>query len=230
MNIIYALVDPRTLLVRYVGQSSSGLKRPCSHAQPAQMQKRTHTAAWCRQLARDGLRPAAVVLEHASREHLSERECWWIAYGRALGWDLTNHTDGGEGTRGIVMTAAHRRHLSEAHTGYRQTEQHRASISAGNRGRVVSEYTREQTANANRARVWTPAMRAKMSASKTGKSPNLSAKQREHASAVRRGRTLGPCGAMTRAKISAALKGKPAQGRPRNLPRMRINLLPKGES
>lgn len=34
-NLVYGLVDPRTLLVRYVGLSATGLKRACAHRLPS---------------------------------------------------------------------------------------------------------------------------------------------------------------------------------------------------
>lgn len=114
--LIYGLVDPRTKLVRYVGKSSSGLTRPRSHLCPSNLAHRTYSARWIKSLLALGLRYEIVVLETPHKEILSDTERWWIAYGRASGWPLTNLTDGGEGAFGThpVFTPHHRASLSVA--------------------------------------------------------------------------------------------------------------------
>ena len=104
--IIYALIDPRTGAVRYVGKSSSGLERPRDHARCARGDTSTHCARWIRQLQAFGLTYEIVVLEVASAAApLGDRERWWIAFARAWGCSLTNLTDGGDGSPGYAHTA-----------------------------------------------------------------------------------------------------------------------------
>lgn len=224
--LIYGLVDPRTKLVRYVGQSSSGLRRPRHHANPSQLKsKRTHRSSWIKSLQAIGLRYEIAVLEvFASEAPLNDAEQWWIAYGRACGWDLTNHTDGGDGTRGLVFSVTHRQRLSDAHRGRTLSADHRARISIGITGRPASQRVRESLAQRNRTRVWTSEMRKRVSESSKGR--RWTDEQRTRLLSQRRGRKLGPRSDETRKKLSAAMKGRPAIGRPRNPPRLRINLLP----
>lgn len=99
-HIIYGLIDPRTLLVRYVGKSSKGLHRPLDHGRPHGLARAGHRSDWIRELRAAGFDYAIVVLCSTSGEHAYCDEQWWIAFGRACGWPLTNHTDGGPGTRG----------------------------------------------------------------------------------------------------------------------------------
>jgi hypothetical protein len=47
------------------------------------------------------------VLDDANK--LDETECWWIAFGRACGWPLTNLTDGGGSLSEDVRTERRRR-------------------------------------------------------------------------------------------------------------------------
>lgn len=95
--LVYGLIDPETLLVRYVGRSSSGLKRPQTHGNPRNLAKRTHCARWIRGLRARGLDFQIVVLESLdSADRLNAAEQWWIAYGKASGWHLANHTAGGD--------------------------------------------------------------------------------------------------------------------------------------
>jgi len=116
--LVYGLVDPRTLLVRYVGKSQSGLDRPRAHGTPATLRRnRFHCGNWLRELAALGLKYEIAVLETCSSKfELSAAECWWISYGRACGWPLTNLTDGGDGN-GRVETPDMRRRRSEAYRG-----------------------------------------------------------------------------------------------------------------
>lgn len=97
-NIIYGLVEPATLMVRYVGQSAKGVSRPMQHVNT---RERSYKANWVAGLHARGQQFGIVVLEEvADADDLALAEMWWIAYGRACGWQLTNVTAGGEGTRG----------------------------------------------------------------------------------------------------------------------------------
>jgi len=109
--LVYALVDPRTLLVRYVGKSSCGLKRPRYHKSS---KRHSYCMNWVRSLQAAGFEYSIVVLEECTLETLSSSERWWIAYGRVCGWPLTNLTDGGEGAVGLVKTPEHRAKLGIA--------------------------------------------------------------------------------------------------------------------
>lgn len=97
--IIYGLVDPDTRLIRYVGKSSSGLRRPRQHLSK-QNKAKTHCANWVRYLTKLGKRPDVVVLQLSSYDALNSDEKWWILYGRLSRWALTNLTEGGEVSNG----------------------------------------------------------------------------------------------------------------------------------
>lgn len=97
-NIIYSLVDPNTNEVRYIGLSSHGLKRARAHfTNKREINKKTHKATWIRSLLALKLQPKIVILEEVlDSKALPEREVFWIKQYK----NLTNHTEGGEGTRG----------------------------------------------------------------------------------------------------------------------------------
>lgn len=227
---IYGLIDPRTKLVRYVGQTSSGMRRPRHHRAPSQLRtKKTHRSTWIRSLLKLGLDYEVAVLEAFDGPGpLNDAECWWIAYGLALGWGLTNHTNGGGGTRGLVFSPVHRARLSAAHVGRTLTEQHRQAISKGNVGRVISAFVRERTAKSNRAREWTDDSREKLSAAKRGRRPDPAQGQRHSERMIGTKHT-----AETRKRMSDAHKGtrhtEAARMRmslaKRRSPKLRINLL-----
>ena len=65
--LIYGLIDPISLMVRYVGLSSSGMERPKSHTQPCLRAAATHCGAWIRSLALQGLVPLNYTAETKAR-------------------------------------------------------------------------------------------------------------------------------------------------------------------
>lgn len=93
--VIYALVDPWTKKVRYVGKSSSGLQRPRIHLTPGRLSKdNTYKGRWIKKCIAAGSRPEILVLEKVnSPELLNDREKYWISKYS----NLTNLTDGGDG-------------------------------------------------------------------------------------------------------------------------------------
>lgn len=107
-NLIYALVDPRTKEVRYIGKSSSGLTRPKNHTKLSHLQKdKTYKGNWIRQLVRLNLEPEIIILQNShNKKDLTEIEKQYILLYRKLGAKLTNLTDGGEGTPGLKRKKA----------------------------------------------------------------------------------------------------------------------------
>lgn len=107
-SIIYGLIDPRSRLIFYVGLSKHGLSRPEQHRQRGRA-KGELLRAHLDELWAQGLDFEIVVLEdepvgqlcwwRKGSSSLPDAERWWVAYGRACGWPLTNMTDGGEGAR-----------------------------------------------------------------------------------------------------------------------------------
>ena len=96
---IYGLRDPRSMMIRYVGKTNTGMRRPLSHAekQCLDIERNTHKVNWIRSLLKLGLMYEVVVLEHVSIvADLDSAERKWIRWGREAGV-LVNLTDGGTG-------------------------------------------------------------------------------------------------------------------------------------
>jgi len=226
-NFIYGLVDPRTLLVRYVGLSSTGMERPWEHTSPSKLNReQTYKANWLRELIRADLRPSIVILQECPKEHLKTEERWWIAYGRACDWPLTNHTDGGDGTFGFLKTAATRAKLSAAQRGKPKSEQHRENIRLAllgrKRGPDSPEYTARRTATL-KGQKRTPEQRARMRAAQLRLREQgyiVSDETRAKMSASQLGRKHS---AESIAKIAAAHRGRPKT--PEHRERIRQSLL-----
>ena len=73
---IYAMADPRTMRIKYVGRTVD-LKARIAHHQ-AVSSSGAATAAWISELRERGLKPIVLVLEEAEEERGVERETAWI--------------------------------------------------------------------------------------------------------------------------------------------------------
>lgn len=92
---IYTLSDPRTSKIRYVGKTHNLQSRFYGHFKDRRL---THKGCWIRGLKAEGLRPEMEVIDMLSPD---DREAWeaaerkWIETFKAMGFKLTNLTDGG---------------------------------------------------------------------------------------------------------------------------------------
>ncbi|MGV1682921.1 GIY-YIG nuclease family protein [Sphingopyxis sp. NJF-3] len=111
MGYIYALRDPRTCEVRYIGFSTDPDARLRAHIQKARSGHTTHHCArWIMKLIREGSSPECVILhELGDDESWQDCERRWIEEYRARGARLTNMTKGGEGFVGLSDEAIARR-------------------------------------------------------------------------------------------------------------------------
>lgn len=96
---IYALIDPTTKQIRYVGATSAKPStRLAWHILKARSGSKLHTHRWIRKI---GLKPEVITLEVVANEHWQASERHWIKIFREQGIKLTNKTDGGEGMCGF---------------------------------------------------------------------------------------------------------------------------------
>lgn len=134
--IVYGLIDPRTKLIRYIGKSCNGLSRPKKVS--VYLRGRSYCKNWIRELCDLGLSYEIIVLSECDSDPLLlTEEIWWIAYGRACGWPLTNLTSGGEGAAGVKQSVDNRRKKSEAALGRSVPLSVRERISATLTGRTL---------------------------------------------------------------------------------------------
>lgn len=96
MAYIYALTDPDSGDIRYIGKADNVIDRLKSHLNDCSS---TRKARWIRSLVGRGKRPELLILEEVGNEQWQDAESKWIAHYRLVGADLCNHTDGGEGLR-----------------------------------------------------------------------------------------------------------------------------------
>lgn len=181
MRIIYALTDPTTDEVRYIGKSASGLQRPRSHKHPSLLRATTAKNLWIRKLLSEGRMYGIRVLEtlssDASEADAARAERKWIAEGRRLGWPLTNVTDGGDGTAGFHHTEEAKRRIGAAHLGRYVSPETRKRMSAAGRTKVFTPEHRERIAQANIGRKHSEEWRARQSKGLIGNTNNLGKKR-----------------------------------------------------
>jgi hypothetical protein len=186
--VIYALAEPVSRSVRYIGKTVE-LKRRLKQHWYRKCNKRLHL--WLKELKDSGSDPEVLILEQTDLAHWRERERRWIRPYRESGHQLFNIADGGDGID--FLSEAVRRYLSTLHKGRKLSPEHlRAFIAKG-----------QQAAQ-------TPEARAKRSASLRGKPSPLRGKSihdavsRQRISIAHTGR---PKSNETKAKLSAANLG-----------------------
>lgn len=181
-SIIYGLVDPRDMLIHYVGKSVQGLKRARAHQYQDKRAGNPSRLAWLNELSSSGRRYDIAVLECISAPHtslcwwwtglntspLNDAERWWIAYGRACGWPLLNQTAGGEGLLGMRHSESACKKIGDAHRGLRHSDEARAKMSLAKKGRPLTPTHNVNKAAAQRGLIRSLETRAAISAGKRG--------------------------------------------------------------
>jgi hypothetical protein len=129
-HIVYGLKDPVTGLIRYVGKSCSGMKRPKQHASKARLSKETnlHKKNWILSLQEKGLSFVVEILEVCTSETLSTAEAAWIHTLRSKGEPLLNRTDGGDGISGFSHSEETKRKVSASKRGIPLADDHKRAL------------------------------------------------------------------------------------------------------
>ncbi len=139
--LVYALIDPRSNVIRYIGKSTIGITRAHKHKNPCSLRNDDKVnppkAAWIRELINAGTIYGVEVLCESSDAisvALAERE--EITRGRAAGLALLNRTGGGERLPGA----------EPANKGKPATEEHKAKLRAAwlTRSHTQSEETKRK--------------------------------------------------------------------------------------
>lgn len=162
---IYALYDPDTHLVRYIGKTSRPERRLQEHIRNKDRED-TRKTRWINKLLFGGKLPEIKILEVVCETAWEAAEQKWIAFFRAKGLDLVNLTDGGDGlhnpseeTRkklsatqkakysdpdyrkrfeGVMKNPERCRKISEALKGKSKSPEHIAKLSQNKPGRKLS--------------------------------------------------------------------------------------------
>lgn len=175
---IYALCEPGTRTVRYIGKANNPEKRLKAHIISSVHQK-NHLGNWLRSLQSKNIVPNMIILREVKYDKWQEAEERYIRIARGCGMKLVNSTDGGEG---VTITPEILKKIVAKNTGKKRTPEQCAAIRNRQLGQNGPMFGKKASL----------VTRAKMRASRLGeKNHNF-------------GRVTP---AETRAKISAALSG-----------------------
>jgi hypothetical protein len=95
-TFIYALIDPNTNKIRYVGKSNNPNKRLYDHMHSCYL-THTHKNIWLRTLHKENKQPIVKILQEVPLEEWEFFEKYWINTLRNKGEKLTNIDEGGNG-------------------------------------------------------------------------------------------------------------------------------------
>ncbi len=151
---IYALIDPITNKLRYIGGTTQDLKhRLYQHITYAMTKKKqTHLSCWIRSLLDKSLKPTIQTFLVCKGNTFYEEEIECIAICKDLGCDLTNSTIGGEYNVGEPKTLTHRERLSAALKGKPKSPEHRAALSAARMGYRHTKESKEKLSKSLKGR------------------------------------------------------------------------------
>lgn len=148
MIFIYALIDPDTAKIRYIGKSIRPKQRLQNHMNEASNCHRSH---WLQSLKKAGKTPHQVILQELDDDvHWQSYEIAWIKHGREMGWPLTNNTDGGDGVCNLPEET--RKRMSKIWSGRKHKPETIEKLKAARALRVTSEETRKKHSNAMKGR------------------------------------------------------------------------------
>lgn len=158
---IYALIDPETKDIRYVGKSIRPRERLTNHLNERSQCYRTH---WLQSLRRRNLRPILRLLDIlplSGNWQAAERD--WIARARES-WPLVNSTDGGDGVPNLPPESRER--IRKAWVGRKHRPETIAKLIESRRHRAPhSEETRAKMREKMLGRYFSPEHRVRISES-----------------------------------------------------------------
>lgn len=157
ITFIYALKEPCSGIVRYIGKSDNVSNRVRAHLEEAKNSKKhSHRLHWLRGLISKEKVPQIEILEEVKKTEWSEREIYWIKWFRDIGCLLVNSTNGGEGNSGLKHSPEALERIRSAQVGNKiwvgrkhslESKQKMSLARIGNTncvGRIVSEETRRR--------------------------------------------------------------------------------------
>lgn len=172
-NVIYGLVDPDTLQIRYIGKAKNLVIRITNHFKESKLKYITHKNNWIKFLLSSNKFPKIIILEKCTEESLNKCEIKWIKFYREQGANLTNGTDGGDGGR-LVGNSLEK--MRKSKTGTKLSSETRLKMSIAQKGRISgmagkthSCKTKALLSLIHTGRKFTDESRLKMSKAKKGK-------------------------------------------------------------
>lgn len=141
-TFIYALKDPITEAVRYVGKSDNPRKRLSSHLGEAR-DRNCHRKVWLHSLKMQGLRPVLEIVDEVPEAEWQSWEAAYIDYYREAGCDLTNNTNGGDGV--VNLSPEARKRMRAGRLGKKHSEETILKMCADRGGENHPMYGKQHT-------------------------------------------------------------------------------------
>lgn len=161
-TFIYALKEPDTGEIRYVGKANDPKERFRLHLTRARLNiGKTHKDNWIRSLT---VTPILEILDEVLVEHWQQWEIAYIEFFRELGCDLVNATPGGDA--GPVLCGENNFWFGKKHSS--ETRQKMSLAARGNKRRVgqsPSEDTRQKLSRSHIGKKHSPETILKMAES-----------------------------------------------------------------
>jgi len=158
--VVYAIVDPVSNQIRYIGQTVNFSKRKSGHCRTAITHRsKARVYIWLRSLYNKSIEPEFLILEECSVEMLDELEIFYMNYFKMLGCNLVNTTEGGKSRRGFTHSKETKEKLSIAmkgnswNKGKKLSEKHRSNISSYAKGRKQTDASKLKVSQANRKHI-----------------------------------------------------------------------------
>ena len=149
---IYALKEPDTGEIRYIGKSIDPEERLKTHIRLARKED-SHKARWIRKLLESGFKPVLEIVDEVPDEFWQQWEAAYIDFFRGEGFLLVNGTSGGDGSeRGVEKSEEHRRKIGEGNRGKKLPESTRRKIGESQTGRIHTVEHRKKNGDSHRWR------------------------------------------------------------------------------
>lgn len=161
---LYTLEDPRSPgMVRYIGKTSSPVRRLRSHVSVCSSPSPSHKNSWISGLIASGVTPKMEILEEVPEDEWEEAEVFYIKYLGFLGCDLTNVAVGGRGCS--QHTDEVKRKISETKKSYFKHPESRtvASLARKAAWARLSESQKEDWKLLQKSALESPMVRERMS-------------------------------------------------------------------
>jgi len=163
---IYALADPCTCEIRYIGKTDDPYGRLKAHFHKNKLSAHSRKNSWLKSLQARGVEPVMLIFAQADVALWQQAEKYYIRLYRALGCRLTNMTDGGDGVPGCSPGPVTRAKLSAWGKGRTDTIEQCLRNAQANRGRPVPADVRAKIAATHRGMRPSEETRAKLSAAR----------------------------------------------------------------
>lgn len=162
---IYALIDPESQEVRYIGKTKNPNRRISQHINECS-RIRTHKNNWILSLKNKSLRPIMTIIDEVESDEWMFFEQWYIQLFKSWGCSLTNLTIGGEGGFNCIFSEETKRLIGNKSRGRKHTEEAKKKISEAFKGKKLPDDHREKISIGAKKRGISPETRAKMVASR----------------------------------------------------------------